>query len=93
MQGPSIAGIKAIKLYAWEQPYLAKLQVVRDLELAKIKSALLWGIFNMLMFSGGPIIISLASFTAYAVAGYPLTADVAFVALALFNLLRFPVIM
>lgn len=43
------------------------------------------------MFGGGPILVSLASFTCYTALGYPLTAAVAFPALALFNLLRFPV--
>lgn len=72
---------------------MERLLNVRGKELEQIKKSLLWGIFNFLIFSGGPIIISLASFTAFAVLGYSLTADVAFVALALFNLLRFPVIM
>ena len=48
-------------------------------------------IFNTFMFGGGPILVSLASFTCYTALGYPLTAAVAFPALALFNLLRFPV--
>lgn len=41
----------------------------------------------------GPIVISLAAFSTYSLLGKPLTAAVAFPALALFNLLRFPVLM
>ncbi len=37
--------------------------------------------------------MSLASFTVYALMGNSLTSDVAFPALALFNLLRFPIMM
>lgn len=87
------AGIKAIKLYAWEDPYVNRIKKLRDTELRHIRSAALWGILNSIIFSGGPIIIALSCFLAYSVVGYPLTADVAFVSLALFNLLRFPVMM
>ena len=38
----------------------------------------------------GPILVTLASFTAYTLLGFEMTADVAFPALALFNLLRQP---
>ena len=87
------AGIKAIKLYAWEAPYVEKIKALREKELRFIRLAALWGIMNSIIFSGGPIVIALTSFTAYSIMGYPLTADVAFVSLALFNLLRFPVMM
>lgn len=90
---PFRAGIKAIKLYAWEGPYVERIRVLRERELESIRSAALWGILNGIIFWGGPIVIALSSFLAYSVMGYPLTADVAFVSLALFNLLRFPVMM
>lgn len=38
----------------------------------------------------GPILVSLASFTAFTLLGYEMTADLAFPALALFNMLRQP---
>lgn len=41
----------------------------------------------------GPMFISLAAFTVYGALGYQLTAAVAFPALSLFNLLRFPLMM
>ncbi len=55
-----------------------------------IHKAAFYQIFNTIMFGGGPI---LASFGAFTLLGYPLTASVAFPALALFNLLRFPLMM
>ena len=88
-----VAGVKAIKLYAWEEPYLEKLTALRELELRDIRRAAIWSILNSVIFFGGPILISLASFTTYTLRGLPLTADVAFVSLALFNMLRFPVMM
>ena len=41
----------------------------------------------------GPVLVSLAAFGTYTALGHRLTAAVAFPALALFNLLRFPIIM
>lgn len=48
---------------------------------------------NSATYTSGPVLVSLAAFAAYTWAGHPLTAAVAFPALALFNLLRFPIIM
>ena len=87
------AGIKAIKLYAWEQPYIDRINELREAELKMIRKAAFYQIFNTIMFGGGPILVSLASFGTFSMLGYPLTASVAFPALALFNLLRFPVMM
>ena len=88
-----LVGIKAIKLYAWEQPYIDRVNELREAELKMIRKAAFYQIFNTIMFGGGPILVSLASFGAFTLLGYPLTASVAFPALALFNLLRFPVMM
>ncbi|PSC76242.1 multidrug resistance-associated 1 isoform X1 [Micractinium conductrix] len=88
-----ITGIKAIKLYAWEQPYVDRITQLREKELRQIRKATLLGCVNNLVWGGGPIIISLAALLTYSAMGYPLTASVAFPALSLFNLLRFPVIM
>ncbi|KAL4446696.1 hypothetical protein ABPG77_007940 [Micractinium sp. CCAP 211/92] len=88
-----ITGIKAIKLYAWEEPYVQRISKLREAELKQIRKATLLGTVNNLVFGGGPIIISLAALMTYSALGYPLTASVAFPALSLFNLLRFPVMM
>lgn len=48
---------------------------------------------NSSIFNTGPVLVSLAAFGVYAALGHPLTAAVAFPSLALFNLLRFPIVM
>jgi hypothetical protein len=53
----------------------------------------LLSLWNSILFNSGPVFVSLAAFGAYQALGYELTAAVAFPALALFNLLRFPIIM
>lgn len=49
--------------------------------------------WNSILFNSGPVFVSLAAFGVYQAMGYQLTAAVAFPALALFNLLRFPILM
>eukprot|EP00889_Picochlorum_renovo_P004424 jgi/Picre1/31454/NNA_006806.t1 len=88
-----IIGIKAIKLYAWEEAYCERIQELRRKELGAIRTAALVGLWNNILWLGGPIVISMAAFYTYTMMGYELTAAVAFPALSLFNLLRFPVMM
>jgi len=88
-----ILGIKAIKLYAWEDAYEERILELRRQELRAIRAAALTGLWNSMLWLGGPILISMAAFATYTWLGYTLEASVAFPALALFNLLRFPVMM
>ncbi|KAF8057290.1 Abcc2 [Scenedesmus sp. PABB004] len=88
-----ITGIKAIKLYAWEAPYLERITALRERELRAIRRTQLLGMINGSIFNTGPVLVSLAAFGTYAALGHPLTAAVAFPSLALFNLLRFPIVM
>lgn len=87
------AGIKAIKLYAWEEPYKERLGRARAEERLAIRRTQLMQCINSVMFSGGPILIAISAFGTYAWQGNELTADIAFPALAYFDLLRFPIIM
>jgi len=88
-----LSGIKAIKLYAWEQPYLDRVGELRDDELRMIIKTGLFSLINIIVFYAGPVIVAMTSFIAFVGMGDDLTAAVAFPALALFNLLRFPIIM
>ena len=87
-----ISGIKAIKLYAWEDPYLKKVKELRETELRWIRRTAVYSIANSIIYFSTPILVSLAAFVAYSLLGHELTADKAFPALALFNLLRFPIL-
>ena len=83
-------GIKVIKLYAWESPHTAEILSIREQEMRMLKySAILSAISNFL-FQTAPLVVSLVSFATYVLAGNELTAEVAFVALSLFSILRIP---
>ncbi|KAL6750031.1 P-loop containing nucleoside triphosphate hydrolase protein [Haematococcus lacustris] len=88
-----ITGIKAIKLYAWEKPYEERIHQLREQELVHIRYTQMLSMLNTAVFQSGPVLVSLAAFGVHSAMGYSLTAAVAFPALALFNLLRFPIIM
>jgi len=88
-------GIKILKLYAWEQAFIDKIQQIRVKELNFIrKSGYISTIFNVI--SGcSPIWVSCLTFALYMWidSDHVLTADKAFVSISLFNLLRIPLIM
>lgn len=88
-----LGGIKAVKIYGWEAAYAERIETFREEELLRARKGALVGVANTMMYTGAPILISLAAFSVFALSGKKLTADVAFPALALFQLLRFPVTM
>ena len=83
-------GIKVIKLYSWESPHAAEILYIREQEMRMLKySAILSAISNFL-FQTAPLLVSLASFATFVLTGNELTAEIAFVALSLFSILRIP---
>lgn len=45
--------MKAIKLYAWEEPYQRRIQEIRDAELVQVKRMAIISIYNSIIFLGG----------------------------------------
>ncbi|KAJ1795965.1 hypothetical protein LPJ59_004036, partial [Coemansia sp. RSA 2399] len=91
----ALSGAKIIKLYAWERPFLQRIQHVREsLELVMLRK------FGTAYALGGvsvvviPFLVSFMTFFVYAtydgVSHGPLTAQRIFVSLSLFNLLKGP---
>ncbi|KAG2236972.1 hypothetical protein INT48_002041 [Thamnidium elegans] len=85
-------GIRVIKLYAWESPFLEKISFIRnDLELATLKKIGVLSAVQNFTWTSIPFLVSLSTFAVYVfISDSPLTSDVAFVAIALFGLLQFP---
>lgn len=87
-----LTNIKSLKLYGWEVPFTARLNHVRnDLELKNLRFI---GIFMSLInffWSSTPYFVSCSTFAVYVLTNdKPLTSDIVFPALNLFNLLGFP---
>ena len=88
-----VTGIKAIKLYAWENAYINKVKKLRQDELRKVLKLGFLRTFSKIVYMTAPILVSGAAFGLAVFRGKSITADVAFPALAYFNLLRFPLTM
>ncbi|OAQ30743.1 ATP-binding cassette transporter 1 [Linnemannia elongata AG-77] len=88
-------GIRVIKLYAWEGTFLQKVLTVRnDHELATMKKIGYLSAVQSFTWACTPFLVSLATFTVYAlVLKKPMTTDIVFPSITLFNLLQFPLAM
>ncbi|MCJ1306993.1 hypothetical protein MMC25_000637 [Agyrium rufum] len=84
--------MKSIKLYAWSQAFIKKLNFVRnEQELKNLRRiGALQAVANF-TWSTTPFLVSCSTFTLYVLTNdHPLTTDLVFPALTLFNLLSFP---
>ncbi|KAF8948965.1 hypothetical protein BGZ47_000640 [Haplosporangium gracile] len=88
-------GIRVIKLYAWEGTFLQKVLTVRnDHELATMKKIGYLSAVQSFTWACTPFLVSLATFSVYAlVLKKPMTTDIVFPSISLFNLLQFPLSM
>jgi ATP-binding cassette subfamily C (CFTR/MRP) protein 1 len=84
--------MKSIKLYAWTTAFMNKLNHVRnDLELVTLRKIGATQAFANFTWSTTPFFVSCATFALFVLTQEkPLTADIVFPSLALFNLLTFP---
>ncbi|KAG0166831.1 hypothetical protein DFQ30_006735 [Apophysomyces sp. BC1015] len=85
-------GIRVIKLYAWEIPFLDKISHIRnDLELAMLKKIGVLSAVQSFTWTSIPFFVSLFTFAVYVfTSSVPLTSEIVFVAISLFGLIQFP---
>ena len=90
-----LTNIKSIKLFAWEEAFTAKLYQVRNNEeLSLFRKAGAVNAFFNFFWTAIPFLVSLSTFVVYsATTDKPLTADIIFPALSLYQLLSFPLAM
>jgi len=88
-----LAGMKVIKLQAWEEQYQARINVLRDKELAELKKYTVTQALSGTLFTVIPLLVTIVSFMAYIYLGNSLDVATALTSLALFDLLRFPLAM
>lgn len=84
--------IKSIKLYAWNTAFMNKLSHIRnDLELNTLRKIGATQSIANFTWQSTPFLVSCSTFSVYVlISDRPLTTDVVFPALTLFNLLTFP---
>ncbi|XP_068192205.1 multidrug resistance-associated protein 1 isoform X2 [Antennarius striatus] len=85
-------GIKVLKLYAWELAFKDKVSEIRKSELQVLRKAAYLGAISTFTWICAPFLVALSTFAVYVMIDEEnvLDAQKAFVSLALFNILRFP---
>ncbi|GJP36813.1 hypothetical protein CLOM_g21286 [Closterium sp. NIES-68] len=89
----TVGAVRAVKLNGWEALFRGRIEARRADEMKEITASVLLEAMGLFVYYLTPMVVSVVSLAAYVLLGRPLTADVAFPALALFNLLRFPLAM
>ncbi|CAM9113305.1 unnamed protein product [Choristocarpus tenellus] len=85
-----IDGIKTIKLNSLGDMFQSHVERLRSKELGSIRKALNLNACNQAVMRSSPILVALATFSAYVLTGNELNAETAFTALALFNTVSHP---
>ncbi|KAI9463349.1 ABC transporter [Lactarius psammicola] len=88
-----LGGIKLIKFFAWEVPFLKRVAGYRKREMSYVRTLLLVRAANIAMFISTPALASVVAFLVYAGSGHQLTPAVIFSSLTWFQLLRLPLMM
>ncbi|KAI9439890.1 ABC transporter [Lactarius indigo] len=88
-----LGGIKLIKFFAWEVPFLKRVAGFRKHEMSYIRTLLLVRAANIAMFISTPALASVVAFLVYAGSGHQLKPAVIFSSLTWFQLLRLPLMM
>ncbi|KAM9305127.1 multidrug resistance-associated protein 1 [Gastrophryne carolinensis] len=85
-------GIKVLKLYAWELAFKEKVLGIRQEELQVLKKSAYLSAVGTFTWVCAPFLVALCTFSVYVLIDEAnvLDAEKAFVSLALFNILRFP---
>uniref|UniRef100_T1J4L0 ABC-type glutathione-S-conjugate transporter n=1 Tax=Strigamia maritima TaxID=126957 RepID=T1J4L0_STRMM len=89
-----LAGIKVLKLYAWENSFGMQLSAIRNNELRMLKkNAYLTAVIEF-MFGAATILVALSAFVTYILIdeNNVLDATKVFVSISLFNIMQFPLV-
>ncbi|GAB2290275.1 ATP-binding cassette sub- C member 9 [Dionaea muscipula] len=86
-----LQNMKTIKLQAWDNQFLNKLESLRNIEYSWIWKSLKLGALGAFIFWGSPTFISVVTFGACIIMGIPLTAGRVLSALATFRMLQDPI--
>uniref|UniRef100_K3X5W9 Uncharacterized protein n=1 Tax=Globisporangium ultimum (strain ATCC 200006 / CBS 805.95 / DAOM BR144) TaxID=431595 RepID=K3X5W9_GLOUD len=88
-----LAGMKVIKLQAWENSFTKRVMQFRHDELKKLETYIYARSASVTLFSAIPSLVTVSSFLTYVLLGNTLDVGTALTSLALFNILRFPLFM
>jgi len=92
-----LGNIHIIKMYAWEQPFLKKIQDVRAQELALVRARAMYQALSLFLVYAGPAMVAIVSFASFTERndlpdGWVFNTARAFTSITLFNILRWPLV-
>jgi len=85
-----LSGMRVLKLQAWEGVFNTKVDNIREKELTSLRGRKYLDALCVYFWATTPVLISILTFTTYALLGHRLTAAKVFTSLALFNMLISP---
>ncbi|KAG8271676.1 Canalicular multispecific organic anion transporter 1, partial [Homalodisca vitripennis] len=90
-----LTGIKVLKLYAWEPSFKDYILKIRRQELSNMKTSAYYGSSLSFVWVSSTFLVSFASYATFVLLDERnvLTAEIAFVAAALFNVMKVPIAM
>jgi len=88
-----LQGIRVIKVYAWEIPFMQKLGDIRGEEVRFVRKMAYTRAWNFTLMQAGPILMCLLAFLTVALTQDTFKAQYVFSSLVLFNLLRMPLML
>lgn len=88
-----MSGIRVIKVYAWENSFLAKLTAIRAEEMRFVRKARFTNAWNSTIMQTGPLLMGLLAFIVLGLTSSGFSPSKIFSALTLFNLLRMPLLL
>ncbi|KII83760.1 hypothetical protein PLICRDRAFT_119100 [Plicaturopsis crispa FD-325 SS-3] len=85
-----ISAIKFIKFFAWEESWIGRALDVREVELGWINKARMNMVLFSLLYTAGPLLVSVVAFFAFVSQGNELTVPIAFTSITLFAMIKEP---
>jgi len=85
-----LQSIKVIKMFAWEKPLAVRISEDRKQEVARLKRYGYISSLQSIFWNSAPVTVSIATFGAYAAMGNRLDMHIVLPALAIINIMSFP---
>jgi ATP-binding cassette subfamily C (CFTR/MRP) protein 1 len=88
-----LSGMKVIKFQAWEESFQDRILSLRETELEQLLRYFVGSTISRMLWVATPLLVALSTFATYVWSGHKLDVASALTALALFDILRFPLFM
>ncbi|BEI91781.1 uncharacterized protein CcaverHIS019_0406010 [Cutaneotrichosporon cavernicola] len=88
-----LGGMRLVKFFAWEKPFLERLSAVRRMELGYVRTLLIVRSGMMAFAMSLPVLATILAFVTYSLTAHDLQPATIFTSVTLFNLMRMPLMM